>query len=286
MNGHKEKIMTLNERKVKKLFKAAQVMEGAGVRLKRTIGMPDLDYIDPFLLLDEFKSDNPGDYIAGFPSHPHRGIETVTYMLAGVMHHEDSSGARGDLGAGGIQWMTAGRGIIHSEMPKQKNGLLWGFQLWVNLPAEKKMSTPRYQNVESDKVPIIKRDDGTVIKVIAGQVDNVRGPVLGVAAEPDYLDVSVPPSVEFRHKIDDGHNVFLYLFDGGVELDGSNLDPGDIAVFDGNGEVVVQTGKKPGRFLLISGKPLNEPMARSGPFVMNSREEIMQAYEDYRSGKF
>ena len=286
MNGQKEKVMTLNERKLEKLFKATQVMEGAGVRLKRSIGMPDMDYVDPFLLLDEFKSDKPGDYVAGFPSHPHRGIETVTYMLAGVMHHEDSSGASGDLSAGGIQWMTAGRGIIHSEMPKQKDGLLWGFQLWVNLPASKKMSAPRYQNVESDKVPVVKRDDGTVIKVIAGQIDNVRGPVLGVAADPTYLDVSLPSSVEFRHKIDDGHNVFLYLFDGGVELDGSNLEPGDLAVFDGDGDVVIQTGNKPGRFLLISGKPLNEPMARSGPFVMNSQKELRQAYEDYRTGKF
>ena len=286
MNAQKEKVMTLNSRKVVQLFKAERVTEGAGVRLKRSIGMPDMDYVDPFLLLDEFKSDNAGDYIAGFPSHPHRGIETVTYMLAGVMHHEDSSGASGDLSAGGIQWMTAGRGIIHSEMPKQKNGLLWGFQLWVNLPANKKMSAPRYQNVESEKVPVVKRDDGTVIKVIAGRIDNVRGPVLGVAADPDYLDVYLPPSVEFHHKVEDGHSVFLYLFEGAVELDGKELEPGDLAVFTKEGDISVKTGDKEGRFLLISGKPLNEPMARSGPFVMNSREEIMQAYDDYRTGKF
>lgn len=273
-------------RKVARLFKAAKVSDGAGVRLKRSIGMPDLDYVDPFLLLDEFKSDNADDYIGGFPSHPHRGIEAVTYLLEGLVHHEDSTGSSGDLISGGIQWMTAGRGVVHSEMPKQKNGLLWGFQLWVNLPASKKMSAPRYQNIESDKVPIVKRDDGTVIKVIAGQIDNVRGPVQGVAADPGYLDVTLPESVEFRHKIEDGHNVFLYLFDGEVELDGDHLEPGDAAVFEGDGEIVVRTGKKPGRFLLISGKPLEEPMARSGPFVMNSQEELKQAYEDYRTGKF
>lgn len=278
--------MTVNRRKVVKVFKAARVSDGAGVRLKRSIGMPDLDYVDPFLLLDEFKSDNADDYIAGFPSHPHRGIETVTYMLAGLMHHEDSSGAKGDLGAGGIQWMTAGRGIIHSEMPKQKNGLLWGFQLWVNLPASKKMSAPRYQNIESDKVPTVKRDDGTVIKVIAGQVDNVRGPVTGIAADPDYLHINLPPSIDFLHKVEDGHSVFAYVFDGEVEFDGQVLEAGDLAVFNKEGELSAKTGNQQGRFLLISGKPLNEPMSRSGPFVMNSREEIMQAYEDYRTGKF
>ncbi|MFQ5432975.1 MAG: pirin family protein, partial [Nitrospinota bacterium] len=248
--------------------------------------MQDLDYLDPFLLLDEFKSDRADDYIAGFPSHPHRGIETVTYMLAGIMHHEDNSGASGDLGAGGIQWMTAGRGIIHSEMPKQKNGLLWGFQLWVNLPASKKMSAPKYQNIESEIVPIVRRENGAVIKVIAGQVDNVRGPVTGIAADPDYLDVSLPPGGEFHHDVDSGHSVFLYLFEGSVELDGNVLSPGNLAVFNDEGEISVHTADKAGRFLMISGKPLNEPMARSGPFVMNSTQELKQAYEDYRSGKF
>lgn len=272
-------------RPVTKTVKGRRVSEGAGVRLLRTLGSPELGMLDPFLLLDEFRSDDPGDYIAGFPDHPHRGFETVTYMLAGQMEHADSEGHFGILKAGGVQWMTAGRGIVHSEMPRQEDGLMWGFQLWVNLPASGKMRPPRYQNIEPENVPLVKRDNGTMIKVIAGEADGVRGAVTGIATGLLYLDVSLPAGEEFSHVIPAGHASFAYVFDGEAEFGGTAVAHPALAVFGEGDEVRAKAGARGARFLLIAARRLNEPVARHGPFVMNTEDEIMQAFEDYRRGR-
>jgi hypothetical protein len=267
-----------------------EVMEGAGVRLKRIIGTHELEDVDPFLLLDEFRSDKPGDYIAGFPTHPHRGFETVTYMLEGFMEHKDSSGESGILKPGGAQWMTAGRGILHSEMPKQEDGLLWGFQLWVNLPADKKMTEPRYQNIEPEDIPEIKRDDGAVIRVIAGEVMETTGAVTGIATDPLYIDVTLPPKSVFKQNVPKGHSAFIYTIDGAGLLDGANEEKigamtGNIALFSDGDYIEVGAVDRQIRFLLLAARPLNEPVVRYGPFVMNTKEEIEQAFDDYKNGK-
>lgn len=276
----------MEQRKVLKVYEPMKTSDGAGVNLLRSIGSPELSHYDPFLLLDEFKSDDASDYIAGFPMHPHRGFETVTYMLEGLMHHEDSTGESGDLTPGAVQWMTAGRGIVHSEMPTQKEGLIWGFQLWVNLPAKEKMREPRYQNIAPEAVPIIEREDGTVIKVIAGEVDGVTGAVNGIFTDPLYIDVKLPPNGKFKQSVAAGHNAFAYVLEGKVRFGEEEVVPSRLVTF-GDGTVVeAETGESGGRFLLLAGKPLNEEIARHGPFVMNTRDEIKQAVSDYQSGKF
>jgi redox-sensitive bicupin YhaK (pirin superfamily) len=261
--------------------------DGAGVRLKRVIGTPALDHLDPFLLLDEFKSDRAGDYIAGFPDHPHRGFETVTYMLAGSMRHRDHKGNQGDLVAGSVQWMTAGRGIIHSEMPQQKDGLMWGFQLWVNLPAKDKMIPPRYQDIPPERIPETRAGEGVRVRVVAGQSDGTRGPVEGVVTQPLYLDVSMAPGARFQHPVPAGHTAFAYVYEGEAELGaGSRLAAGNLAVLGDGGAVAAVTSTSPARFLLLAARPLREPIARYGPFVMNTRAEIMRAVEDLQNGTF
>jgi hypothetical protein len=266
--------------------------DGAGVRPKRVIGTEALDHLDPFLLLDEFKSDRAGDYIAGFPDHPHRGFETVTYMLAGSMRHRDHKGNQGDLVAGSVQWMTAGRGIIHSEMPRQKDGLMWGFQLWVNLPARDKMIPPRYQDIPPERIPETRAGEGVRVRVVAGQSDGTRGPVEGVVTQPLYLDVSMAPGTRFQHPVPAGHTAFAYVYEGEAELGategraGSRLAAGTLAVLGDGDAVAAATTTSPARFLLLAARPLREPIARYGPFVMNTRAEIMRAVQDLQNGTF
>ena len=278
----------MSERRVVKIVTGQPTSDGAGVRLRRVIGTQDLDHLDPFLLLDEFKSDRPDDYLAGFPDHPHRGFETVTYMLAGSMRHQDHVGNRGELIAGSVQWMTAGRGIIHSEMPQQKDGLMWGFQLWVNLPARDKMTAPRYQDVPPEKVPTVALADGASARVLVGEAGGVSGPVNGVATQPLYLDVTMAPRGRLSHGLPAGHSAFAYVYDGRARFgpleDSTEVAAGQLAVL-GDGELVnVATGDGTTRFLLLAARPLREPIARYGPFVMNTREEILQAVQDYQRG--
>ena len=282
----------MNVRDVQDVIEPQFVTEGAGVRLRRSIATRRLDYLDPFLLFDHFGSEDPDDYLAGFPMHPHRGIETVTYMLAGLVDHKDSLGNAGTVGAGDVQWMTSGSGIMHEEMPRPKDGKMYGFQLWVNLPAKLKMSRPRYQDVPSARIPEVAREDGVRVRVIAGVVDGVRGAVTEIYADPEYLDVSVPAGRSFAQHVPEGHAAFAYVFEGeGVFGDDGNgggrkVPAPRLAVFrDGDG-VIVHAEDVPVRFLLLSGKPLNEPIARYGPFVMNTKEEIAQALEDLRNGTF
>jgi len=248
-----------------------------------------LDHIDPFLLLDDFTSKNPADYEAGFPLHPHRGIETVTYLLAGTVRHKDTLGNSGEIGAGEVQWMTAGRGILHEEMPQAHPEGIAGFQLWVNLPAKLKMTQPRYQNISSNEIPEIHRDGGATIRVIAGTVDGVSGPISGIAAEPTYLDVSLAPGGSFIHSMPRRHAAFVYLFEGEARFGGDDSSavtrPRLVVLGDGD-TVQVRTENSPARFLLVSGKPLNEPISRYGPFVMNTREEIEQALRELQQGTF
>jgi hypothetical protein len=286
-------------RVVERVITPQAVMEGAGVRLMRSIATPTLDYVDPFLLFDHFGSDEPTDYLAGFPWHPHRGIETVTYMLAGEVDHRDSIGNAGRIGPGDVQWMTAGGGIMHEEMPQPgPDRRMGGFQLWVNLPAELKMSRPRYQDVGAAQIPEVRRDDGALIRVVAGEVDGVRGAVREIYADPEYLDVALPAGGSFVQPVPRGHTALAYVFVGegrfGVagdlgyrgELDGVLLPAPRMAVF-GDGDVVrVVADTSPVRFLLVSGKPLGEPIARYGPFVMNTREEIRLALRDLQDDTF
>jgi len=267
-------------------------MEGAGVRLKRSIANATLDHLDPFLLFDHFGSDNPADYIKGFPMHPHRGIETVTYMIKGHVNHKDSIGNSGSIGSGDIQWMTAGGGIMHEEMPQPGQGEMIGFQLWVNLPARLKMTTPRYQDITSNQIPEVARDNGVKIRIIAGQVDGVRGAVSEIYADPSYLDVSIPANGSFSHPVEKGHTAFAYVFEGrgyfgtGENAAENSISKPGLAVLGDGDYIQAGAANEPVRFLLVSGKPLNEPIARYGPFVMNTQEEIQQALEDLRNGTF
>jgi len=282
----------MSTRTVTKIIKAQPTSDGAGVRLFRTIGSQTLDSVDPFLLLDEFKSEQSTDYLAGFPDHPHRGFETVTYMLAGSLQHKDHKGNEGNLVAGSVQWMTAGRGIIHSEMPKQDNGLMWGFQLWVNLPAAEKMTAPRYQDIPPESVPETVLANGVKIRVIAGESAGLQGAVRGIVTDPLYLDVHLPPSTTYSLPIQKGHTALCYVFVGHGQFGLTATDPGQqvaaqhLALLSEGEELIVRTEKDAVRFLLLAGKPLREPIARYGPFVMNTREEIMQAFEDFRKGTF
>jgi len=284
--------MARNWRAVTEVTFGRETSDGAGVRLKRIIGTSELDYLDPFLMLDAFGSDSADDYIAGFPPHPHRGIETVTYMLAGRMRHQDDAGHSGVLGPGGVQWMTAGGGIVHSEMPEQEEGEMRGFQLWVNLPARDKMCAPRYQNIEPEEVPVAERPDGVRIKVIAGTVDGVEGPVRGIAAAPVYIDLEMPAGTVSDHDIAPEHNAFAYVFGGEAELGageatgGRLIRDGELAVLGQGDAVRIRAGAKGARLILVAGRPLGEPVFKYGPFVMNSKDEIIQAIRDYQNGTF
>ena len=271
------------QRKIIKTIIGMTTSDGAGVKLTRIIGSPELNMLDPFLLLDEFGSDNPDDYIAGFPAHPHRGFETITYMLNGKWQHNDSAGNEGLLGDGSIQWMTAGRGIVHSEMPIQTDGLARGFQLWLNLPKEKKMIEPAYQDIHAEQIPILKEVFGTV-KIISGEYNGTIGP--GKSHTPVLImDIRLKPESEIIIPIMDGWNAFGFIYEGDVKS-GESLSKSQLAVFNTKGNVHFKTNDTQAGIYLVAGEPLNEPVARGGPFVMNTRGEILKAYEDYQNGNF
>ena len=282
----------MGNRQISRIISGQATADGAGERLRRYIGSAELDQIDPFLLLDFFESDNPNDYIAGFPSHPHRGFETVTYLLAGKVRHEDNAGHGGIIETGGIQWMTAGRGIIHSEMPEQEHGRLAGFQLWVNLPATEKMCPPAYHEYPASEIPTEIRDNGTTLRVITGATSaQTIGPVQGVATDPVYLDVTLPADCTLTEPMPNGHTAFIFVIDGELTLpDGENtpalLSATQLGTLSNGAAVCVTAGDAGARFLLVAAKPLNEPIARYGPFVMNTRHEIEQAVADYNAGRF
>lgn len=282
----------LPTRQLTRVIKGMPATDGAGVELTRIIGQPAFPMLDPFLLLDAFRSDKPEDYIAGFPPHPHRGFETVTYLLAGRMRHKDSAGHEGVIEAGGIQWMTAGKGLVHSEMPEQEDGLLEGFQLWVNLPAAHKMDPPRYQEHPASEIPLETRPGGIELRVIAGTTSQgTTGPVVQPLTEPLYLDVGVPAGQQFVETLPVSHNAFIYVVSGPVNITHANgqtipLARDDLGVFGAGDRVKLDAGTGNVRFLLVAGKPLGEPVARGGPFVMNTRDEVQQAFEDYESGSF
>ena len=272
---------------IKKIVKAIQTSDGAGVKLKRSMGIPELDFIDPFLMFDEFGSENKDDYIAGFPPHPHRGIETVTYMLSGEFRHEDSTGNKGDLGPGSVQWMTAAGGIIHSEMPIMKEGKLHGFQLWVNMPAKLKMSKPSYQNIEPKKIPEFN-DQEKKIKIIAGKYQDKIGPVKGISVDPIYIDVELEKDKIFNFIIPSSHNTFVYLVTGEIKIGNkkhNQLQNSSLICLQNGNDLNISAIIK-SKFLVIAGKPIGEPIARGGPFVMNTKEEILKAVQDYHSGNF
>jgi redox-sensitive bicupin YhaK (pirin superfamily) len=263
--------------------------DGDGVKMTRIIGTQDLNMLDPFLLLDAFESDQPQDYIGGFPSHPHRGFETVTYLLAGRMRHKDSAGNEGVIEPGGVQWMTAGRGIVHSEMPEQENGLLMGFQLWVNLPARAKLSEPGYQEFPPSETPLEQRENGTQIRVISGVTSQgTVGVVKNEYVNPTYMDISLPAGSAFEQAVGADDNTFLFVIEGELEVGGQGASLGRrvLGILDKGGVVRVTAPSQNTRFLLVSGQPLNEPVARGGPFVMNTKDEIMQAFDDYKHNRF
>ena len=277
-------------REVRVTLKSRSTMEGAGVRLKRAFGYTD-PTLDPFLLLDDFHSDNPNDYLAGFPWHPHRGIETITYILHGQIEHKDSMENSGIIGAGDVQWMTAGSGIIHQEMPKKNinDPVLAGFQLWANLPASFKMMDPRYRDITKEQIPEVIVSDGVKVKIICGEINNVKGPVQDIITDPEYLDVSMAPNSEFKHSIDNSHNVFAYVIEGEAIFDPRKdtlVNVENLVIYRNGDEVVVNTKEKPVRFLLISGKPIGEPVAWQGPIVMNTEEELRLAFREYSQGTF
>jgi len=295
-------------RAVKSISEAIKTMEGAGVELYRAFGFTDPTELDPFLLFDDFRNDNPLSFEKGFPWHPHRGIETITYVLEGNVDHADSLGNSGSLGAGDIQWMTSGSGILHQEMPKgNSKGQMHGFQLWANLPSELKMTNPRYQDVNSGEIPEIFEDDGTRVKVIVGSFWGKTGPVDGIAADPQYLDIYVPPGVKKTFPVDTYRKTFAYIFDGSGAFDSASIPTGvllekeirgeelnirdmsgnrTLVSFDTGDFVSVQAGENGIRFLLISGKPIQEPVAWHGPVVMNTREELVQAFDELKNGTF
>ena len=274
-------------RTVRQVVRGVPASDGAGVRLTRVIGNHSLPDLDPFLMLDEFRSDTAADYLAGFPDHPHRGFETVTYMLAGRMRHRDDQGNTGLLRPGSVQWMTAGRGIVHSEMPEQEDGLMWGFQLWINLPARDKMTAPRYQDIDPEAIPVADLAGGGRVKVIAGAFGGRHGPVSAVATDPTYLDIALPAAASFSHELPAGHNAFVYVFEGDdpVAVGGTPLGRGQLGVLGAGDTVSVVNGASPARLLLLAGRPLGEPVVKYGPFVMNTAAEIQQALADFRSGR-
>ncbi len=273
-------------RRIQTVVPGQQAMDGAGVTLTRLLGTPTLPMVDPFLMLDWFHSDDPKDYIAGFPDHPHRGFETVTYVLAGRVRHEDNQGHAGVIGPGGVQWMTAGRGIVHSEMPEQDNGLLQGFQLWVNLPAADKMIPPRYQEFTAEQIPTEQRSLGCRVKVIAGQTSRGEwGPVQGIATQPIFLDITLAAGEKFSEPVPRSLAGFLAVFEGQIKVGNTQISAPGIAVLDTGDQVEVMSGSTGGRFLVIAGRPLQEPIARYGPFVMTTEAELIQAFRDYETGR-
>lgn len=298
----------MTTRRIAKIFKSRPAIEGAGVHLKRAFGYSQVPQFDPFLMLDDFHTANPAEYLPGFPWHPHRGIETITYVLEGLVEHADSMGNKGVIGPGDVQWMTAGSGVIHQEMPKETpSGMLWGFQFWANLPASQKMMPPRYREVKAEAIPEVSMESGTKLKVICGEVAGVRGPVRDIVIDPELLDVSVPAGVSFTHHIKDGHTAVAYILDGqgyfddrrdayAVEMMGAGwLDvdrdclcgPETSVLFERRGrQVTILAADRPLRFVLITGKPLDEPIAWYGPVVMNTQEELRVAFEEYAKGTF
>jgi hypothetical protein len=294
-------------RKIKKVFKSKPTVEGAGVHLKRAFGYQQVPLFDPFLLLDDFHADDPAYYLKGFPWHPHRGIETITYVLHGKVEHGDSMGNKGTIEPGDVQWMTAGSGIIHQEMPKgEKGGLMWGFQLWANLPAADKMMAPRYQEIKSRQIPEVTLDGGVRAKIICGEVNGVKGPVQNIVINPEFLDVTVPSGKSFSHRIGKGKTAFAYVIAGkgyfdkereayAHEVEGENyfdfkkecrFGAENLILYGDGEEIFVSAPEEPTRFLLISGKPIQEPVAWYGPIVMNTREELRIAFEEYEGGTF
>lgn len=276
-------------RKAGQILPSRETIEGAGVHLRRAFGYHQVPRLDPFLLLDDFRSENPAEYVAGFPWHPHRGIETVTYMLDGVVEHEDSIGNKGVIGSGDVQWMTSGSGIIHQEMPKPKGDLMGGLQLWVNLPVSSKMMEPRYQEVQRARIPEAKPAKGVDVRVIAGEVEGVRGPVQDIVVEPEYLDVRVAPHGAFEHPVRKGHTVFAYVLGGKGRFDadsGETVDSESLVIFEDGDRVRIEAVGDPLRFLLISGRPLGEPVAWWGPIVMNTRRELEVAISEFQGGTF
>ncbi|WP_256621544.1 pirin family protein [Methanolobus chelungpuianus] len=278
-----------NTSNVRQMLKSVPITEGAGVHLRRAFTLSKAAEVDPFLMLDEFHSRDPEDYRMGFPWHPHRGMETITYVLSGVIEHGDSLGNRGTIGPGDIQWMTAGSGIIHQEMPKgNDNGELWGLQLWTNLPASHKMMPPRYREIKKDQIPLVHTMNGTEIKVICGEVDGMRGPVKDIMTEIEYLDVTIPADASYRHPTQPSDTVLAYVLEGEGYFDpsGSSAGSGNLIVFDSDYWTEIKAGDKGLRYLLLSGKPLDEPVAWRGPVVMNTEEELRQAFEEYRENRF
>jgi len=274
-------------RTVERIIRGQAVMDGAGVKINRVLTHQLQRRLDPFLMLDNFGSEQANDYIAGFPDHPHRGFETVTYMLTGRMRHRDSAGNEGLLASGGVQWMTAGRGVIHSEMPEQAEGLMEGFQLWLNLPAKDKMRQPWYKDFDAAEIPVVKTESGATVRVIAGESQGVAGAVQREVTEPLYIDVELPAGESFNQAIREDHNAFIYAYRGEVIVDGKAVPAQSMAILANNAGadgVTIKAGPD-SRFILLSGKPLNEPIVQYGPFVMNSQAEIFQAVEDFRAGR-
>ena len=274
-------------RGVERVIAGQPTSDGAGVKLTRVLTQPLQRRLDPFLMLDAFGTDDPKDYIAGFPNHPHRGFETVTYMIAGRMRHRDNAGHEGLLTNGSVQWMTAGRGIVHSELPEQEDGRMEGFQLWLNLAAKDKMKAPWYRDIATGEIPEVTTDEGVAVRVIAGASHGVDGAMQREVTEPVYLDIGLPAGATFSQALPAGHNAFLYVYRGGVKVGGTDVPVQRMAILDNNGgDGVTITAPAASRVLLIAGKPLNEPIAQYGPFVMNTQEEIFQAVQDYQAGKF
>jgi quercetin 2,3-dioxygenase len=277
-------------REVRKIMRTTPTIEGAGVHLQRVFGFGQEESFDPFLLLDHFGSDNPDDYRLGFPWHPHRGMETITYILHGNVEHGDSLGNKGVIGSGDVQWMTAGSGIIHQEMPKgDSSGGMWGFQLWANLPRSHKMMKPRYQELKAAQIPEVVQSDGVRIKVVAGSVEGVKGPVRDIIIDPQYLDVAIPPRGSFGHPVKSGHTCFAYVFEGEGYFDEARkslVTAGHLLLYGDGERVAVKAGDSSLQFLLIAGRPIGEPVAWRGPIVMNTEEELRVAFAEYRAGTF
>jgi redox-sensitive bicupin YhaK (pirin superfamily) len=275
----------MSQRTVQHIIRSIPASDGAGVKLHRSLGQSQGARLDPFLMLDEFSSDNADDYIAGFPDHPHRGFETVTYILDGHMLHQDHLGNRGDLKSGGVQWMTAGRGIIHSEMPQQDRGRMRGFQLWINLPAREKMKPAGYRDLQAHEIPEVSLPGGGRVRAIAGEFGRVSGPIAGLTTEPVYLDIHLPATAVFTHALKTGHNAFVYPYEGSIVIGATPVPTHSAAVLSTEGGVEATAGEQGARFLLLAGRPLNEPVVQYGPFVMNTVEEIQQAVRDYQNGR-
>jgi len=282
----------MTTRTLEHTIESVPASDGAGVKLRRSLGGTHGLRVDPFLMLDEFSSENPGDYSAGFPAHPHRGFETVTYLLDGHMLHEDHLGNRGDLKTGGVQWMTAGRGIVHSEMPQQENGRMRGFQLWINLPAREKMKPATYRDLQASEIPVVSLPGGGTAKVIAGTVEvdgaSTAGPITGVTTDPTYLDIVLPAGARFSHPVKSEYSAFIYPYEGRVDVGPSGsartLNSNSAGVLTSGDRIEVTAGPTGARFLVLAGRPLREPVVQYGPFVMNTRQEIEQALRDYQSG--